>query len=88
MTNLMIIGIVGTIASILAVVLDIPQLWKIFKTKNVSSFAISFLILRAIMIATWLVYGILQHDTALIATNAICTIASLLYFTFYFRYKK
>jgi len=84
----MIVTAVGVLAGFLAISFDIPQLYKILRTKNVVSFSVYFLWLKLLMVLSWMVYGLLIKDYTLIFTNAICSIFAIIYLIFFFRYEK
>ena len=74
----------GTITSITF----LPQVIRIWKTRSVKD--ISFLMMLLLIFGTslWLTYGLLLKDTAIIYTNVMVLVMSLIMFYFKIKYKK
>jgi MtN3 and saliva related transmembrane protein len=84
MTSIEILGLAaGTITSITF----IPQVIKIWQTKSAKDLSVMMLMLLLIGTSAWLLYGILQRDTAIIYTNSMVLSMGLLMCYFKVRYK-
>ena len=73
----------GTITSITF----LPQVIRIWKTKSVKDLSMIMVILLVIGTACWLSYGFLKNDTAIIYTNVLVLIMSLVIFYFKLKYR-
>jgi MtN3 and saliva related transmembrane protein len=78
----------GILATIISGGLDIPQVFKTYKTKDVKSFAFSFLFLRWVIMILWLIYGLMIHNDIITASNIICLFWTSIMLIFYFKYRK
>lgn len=65
------ITIIGVIAAIVTTSAFLPQAWKTIKTKKTGDFSWAYLTLFSSGVATWLVYGLLRQDPAIIGANGI-----------------
>lgn len=76
------INLLGLFAGCLSLMGTVPQLiksWRIQSTKDISLLAITLGFTSGVL---WLIYGIYQHDLALIVSNSIgITLVSILIFT-------
>ena len=68
--------IIGFIAAILTTAAFLPQVYKTWKTKDVSSLSLPMLLLFFVGIAGWLVYGILINSPSMIFANSITVVSS------------
>ena len=71
----------GTITSITF----LPQVLQIWKTKSAKDLSLQMLLLLILGVTMWLTYGLLVKDTAIIYTNSMVLVMSLL--MLYFKYK-
>ncbi len=82
MTAIQILGLAaGTITSITF----LPQVLQIWKTKSAKDLSLQMLLLLILGVTMWLTYGLLVKDTAIIYTNSMVLLMSLL--MLYFKYK-
>jgi MtN3 and saliva related transmembrane protein len=82
-----IIDILGLTAGSISGITFLPQVIKTWKTKSagdISLLTFSFATLSVIM---WLVYGIIKEDVAIIYTNSLVLICSLIMLYFKFKFK-
>ncbi len=83
MTILEILGLsAGTITSITF----LPQVIRIWKTKSAKDLSLSMLGLLILGVTMWLVYGIMARDIAIIYTNSMVLLMSLVMVFFKFRF--
>jgi len=85
--NLDINEAIGFGAAILTTIAFLPQVYKTWITKDVSSLSLPMLILFFIGIVLWLIYGFLKDSPSMIFANAITVISSLLLLYFKLTYK-
>lgn len=78
---------IGFGAAILTTIAFLPQVYKTWRTKDVSSLSLPMLILFFIGIVLWLIYGFLKESPSMIFTNSITVISSLLLLYFKLKYK-
>lgn len=55
----------------------LPQVVRTWKTRSAEDFSWAYLALFAAGVALWLVYGMLRHDPAVTAANAITLVLVL-----------
>ncbi len=85
MTAIEILGLTaGTITSITF----LPQVVKIWQTKSAKDLSLSMLLLLILGVSMWLAYGILVKDAAIIYTNSMVFIMSLIMLFFKWKYNK
>jgi len=68
------ITLVGTIAGFCTTVSFLPQVMKIHRTKSVHDLSLLMLIIFAIGVVSWLVYGFLTGSMPIIVANFITLI--------------
>ena len=71
MTSLDILGLIATCCSTSSFV---PQVWRTWKTRDVSGISLSTYAIITVGLALWLVYGILRNDLPLIVCNSIMVV--------------
>lgn len=84
MTNIQILGLVaGTITSITF----LPQVIKIWQTKSAKDLSMAMLLLLMLGVILWLAYGLFVMDAAIIYTNSMVLVMSLVMLYFKLRFK-
>ncbi len=73
----------GTITSITF----LPQVIRIWQTKSVKDISMIMMILLLVGTSCWLTYGSLLKDVAIIYTNVMVLLMSLIMFYFKIRYR-
>ena len=68
------VEIIGFIAAILTTGAFLPQVYKTWKTKDVSGLSLPMLLIFYIGIVCWLVYGFLMGSPSMIFANTITVI--------------
>ncbi|WP_345190039.1 SemiSWEET transporter [Algibacter agarivorans] len=76
---------IGFGAAILTTAAFLPQVYKTWKTKDVSSLSLHMLLLFFIGIVAWLIYGFLKKSPSMIFANSITVVSS--FFLIYFKIK-
>tara|TARA_R110002050_G_scaffold94765_2_gene197188 strand:+ start:40395 stop:40646 length:252 start_codon:yes stop_codon:yes gene_type:complete len=80
--------IIGFIAAILTTAAFLPQVYKTWKTKDVSGLSLPMLIIFFVGIVGWLIYGILKESPSMIFANSITIVSSFLLLFFKIKYNK
>ncbi|WP_412986871.1 SemiSWEET family sugar transporter [Pontimicrobium sp. IMCC45349] len=79
------IEIIGLTAATLTTAAFLPQVYKTWKTKDVSALSLPMLILFFTGIVLWLIYGIYIDSLSMILANSITIVSS--FFLMYFKIK-
>ena len=87
MENLNYIEIIGLCAAVLTTAAFLPQVYKTWKTKDVSSLSMPMLSMFLTGVVLWLIYGFLLESPALILANSITCISAFLLFYFKIKYQ-
>ena len=64
----------GLVASVFTTSSFIPQVWRTWKTRDVSGISLPTYLIITIGLALWLVYGILRGDLPLTVANAVMVV--------------
>ena len=80
--------VLGLIAACLTTYAFLPQVYKTWKTKDVSGFSLPTFSLFFVGIVFWLVYGILKESLSMILANTITMVSSLTLLVFILKYRK
>jgi MtN3 and saliva related transmembrane protein len=86
MGSLQWIDYLGLFGAFLSSVTFLPQVYKAWKTKSVGDLSVWMVLILLANVSTWLIYGIVKNDLAIIIANSIILALSLmmLYFKFTF----
>lgn len=81
------IDYVGLFGALLSSITFVPQVVKAWKTKSVGDLSIWMIFILLGNVSTWLFYGVVKNDIAIIVANTIILLLSLLmlYFKLYFK---
>ncbi len=82
------IEILGLVAAVLTTSAFLPQVYKTWKTKEVSSLSLPMLILFFVGIILWFIYGIYINSLSLIIANGITIGSYALLIFFKLKYDK
>lgn len=63
------LDILGLVASCFTSSSFAPQIWRTWKTRDVSSMSLSTYLILTIGVSLWLLYGVLKGDLPLIVAN-------------------
>lgn len=88
MENLDYIEIIGLCAAVLTTAAFLPQVYKTWKTKDVSALSLPMLALFFVGVLLWLIYGVLLSSPSLILANSITIISVMILFVFKIKYSK
>lgn len=68
------LDILGLVATVFTTSSFVPQVWKIWKSKDVSGISLPTYLIITIGLFLWLVYGILKADMPLMVANAVMVV--------------
>jgi MtN3 and saliva related transmembrane protein len=88
MPNLNWIDYLGLFGAFLSSITFLPQVYKAWKTKSVGDLSIWMILILLANVSTWLIYGLIKNDFAIIIANSIILFLSLLMLFFKFSFKK
>lgn len=88
MPDLQWIDYLGLFGAFLSSITFLPQVYKAWKTKSVGDLSIWMILILLANVSTWLIYGIVKNDFAIMIANSIILSLSLLMLFFKFRFKK
>jgi MtN3 and saliva related transmembrane protein len=71
MTSLELLGLVATGFTTASFA---PQVWRTWKTRDVSGISLSTYLILTFGLALWLVYGVLRDDLPLIVANSVMVV--------------
>ncbi|MGZ0015358.1 SemiSWEET family sugar transporter [Yeosuana sp. AK3] len=78
--------IIGFIAAVLTTAAFLPQVYKTWKTKDVSGLSLPMLLMFFMGVLGWLIYGVLKNSPSLIFANAITAFSTFLLVFFKIKY--
>jgi len=79
--------VIGITAGTLCTVSFIPQIIKIYKTKNAGDLSLITFLVFAAGVSLWLLYGILTKDFPIIIANIVTLILIIMILILRIRYK-
>ncbi|RYF87568.1 MAG: hypothetical protein EOO03_10500 [Chitinophagaceae bacterium] len=79
--------LLGLAAGTITSVTFLPQVIHIYKTKSAKDISFAMLGMLILGVSMWLVYGIIVNDIAIIYTNGMVFLLSLVMVYFKFKYK-
>jgi MtN3 and saliva related transmembrane protein len=82
MHSLQWIDYLGLVGAFLSSVTFVPQVYQAWKTKSVGDLSIWMILILLANVSTWLVYGLVKQDIAIIIANSIILALSLLMLVF------
>lgn len=82
------IEIIGFSAAFLTTAAFLPQVYKTWKTKDVSALSLPMLLMFITGITLWLVYGFYIYSPSMIVANTITIGASILLIYFKIKYNE
>jgi MtN3 and saliva related transmembrane protein len=82
MQSLQWIDYLGLVGAFLSSVTFVPQVYQAWKTKSVGDLSMWMILILLANVSTWLVYGLVKQDIAIIIANSIILALSLLMLIF------
>jgi MtN3 and saliva related transmembrane protein len=88
MTEINNIEILGLLAATLTTAAFLPQVYKTWKTKDVSSLSLPMFLLFFVGIVLWFIYGLYINSLSLLLGNGITIVSCFLLIYFKLKYGK
>lgn len=63
--------ILGYLAGTLTTIALVPQVWRTFRTKDVSGISLRMYSIFTLGIAIWLAYGVMLHELPMMLANSV-----------------
>lgn len=82
------IDYLGLFGAFLSSITFLPQVYKAWKTKSVGDLSIWTILILLANVSTWLIYGLVKNDFAIIIANSIILTLSLLMLFFKLTFKR
>lgn len=82
------IEVIGFIAAVLTTAAFLPQVYKTWKTKDVSGLSLPMLLMFFTGIFLWLVYALFINSPSMIMANSITIVSSFLLIYYKLKYGK
>ncbi|WP_201739438.1 SemiSWEET family sugar transporter [Dokdonia sinensis] len=82
------IEIIGLIAAFLTTASFVPQVYKTWKTKDVSGLSLPMFSMFTLGIILWLIYGIYSNSISIILANTVTVVLSFMLVYFKLKYSK
>lgn len=79
--------LIGFAAALLTTAAFLPQVYKTWKTKDVSGLSLTMLLVFFVGIVLWLIYGIWIDSPSMIFANSITVVSAFLLLYFKIKYK-
>ncbi|SFC86326.1 SemiSWEET family sugar transporter [Algibacter pectinivorans] len=79
---------IGFVAAILTTAAFLPQVFKTWKTKDVTGLSLPMLLMFFAGIVAWLIYGVLKDSPSMIFANSITVVSAFLLMYFKIKYSK
>lgn len=79
--------ILGLTAGVFTTAAVIPQIWKAWKTKEVDDVSPGMYFVLITGLALWVIYGVIQKDIPIIATNGVAFMLNsfMIYLIYHYR---
>ena len=68
------LDLLGLVATAFTTSSFVPQVWRTWKTRDVSGISLPTYVIITVGLALWLVYGVLKDDLPLIVANAMMVV--------------
>ena len=68
----LLIGILGTVGTILSTISLMPQVIRTWRTRSASDISAAWLVFAMVAMVIWIGYGSLIHAPAVVMVNALC----------------
>ena len=82
------IQVLGLAAGTITSITFLPQVIKIWQTRSAKDLSLFMLLLLILGVSMWLTYGIIVKDAAIIYTNSMVLMMSLILLYFKWRFNK
>ncbi len=68
------LDLLGLVATCFTTSSFVPQVWRIWKTRDVSAISLPSYLIITVGLALWLAYGLLRSDLPLIVANSVMVV--------------
>ena len=68
------LDVLGLVASAFTTSSFVPQVWRTWKTRDVSGISLPTYLIITVGLALWLVYGVMRGDLPLTVANAVMVV--------------
>ncbi|WP_431156794.1 SemiSWEET family sugar transporter [Winogradskyella poriferorum] len=82
------IEIIGMCAAVLTTAAYLPQVYKTYKTKDVSGLSLPMVLMLLVGVILWFIYGLILKRPSLILANGITLVSAVLLVSFILKYRK
>jgi MtN3 and saliva related transmembrane protein len=82
------ITVLGLIAGALTTTAFVPQVLKIRRTRSAADISTGMFVAFCIGVTLWLIYGVLNRDVAIVATNFVTLVLALTVLILKVRYER
>ena len=79
---------IGLLAAVLTTYSFLPQVYKTWKTKDVSAFSLTTFSIFFVGIICWLIYGVHKESLSMILANTVTMILAFMILVFIIKYRK
>ena len=87
LNNMAPIEILGLVAGTITSITFLPQVVKIWQTKSAKDLSLMMLLLLMLGVVLWLIYGLVVMSAAIIYTNTMVLVMSLIMLYFKLKFK-
>jgi len=88
LANIDYVECIGLLAAALTTYSFLPQVYKTWRTKDVSAFSLTTFALFFVGIVCWLIYGIYKESLSMILANTITMASSLIILILIIKYRE
>ncbi len=78
----------GSLAAIVSTCILLPQILKMYRTKEVEDVSIGMLFLSSIAQVLWIIYGYLRVDAILTISSIVALLFGIISVILWYRYRK
>lgn len=87
LSNMQLAQVIGLVAGTITSITFIPQVIRIWKTRSAKDLSMVMMLLLILGTSLWFSYGLMIRDAAIIYTNSMVLVMSLVMMYFKVRYK-
>lgn len=79
--------LIGYLAGLLTTLALVPQVWRTWRTRDVSGISLRMYSIFTLGVAIWLVYGLMLRETPMILANSVSLALALLVLAMKLRFR-
>ena len=80
--------LLGYLAALLTTAAFVPQVWRTFRTHDVSGISLTMYSIFTAGVATWLAYGVVLRETPMILANSVSLLLAFAVLAMKLKYRK